>query len=99
MLRLPASLCSPSTFCVISVKGCPRFSIATSALCAAFGLHVPISPRHQSSHSQTSFGSRSKAGGVARSSARKLRQRPSVPRNVGTPLSPEMPAPVRTAMR
>ena len=37
-----------------------------------------------------------KASGVARSSARKLRQSPSAPRKVGTPLSAEIPAPVST---
>ena len=41
-------------------------------------------------------GSRSKASGVAKSSARKFRQSPSVPRKVGTPLSAEIPAPVST---
>src|SRR3990170_80369 len=54
--------------------------------------------RRQLYHSHTSTGSLLNASGVARSSALKRRQRPSSPRKVGTPLSAEIPAPVRTAI-
>lgn len=46
-----------------------------------------IKVRRQSYHSQTSSGLRAKASGVARSSGRKERHNPPVPRKVGTPLS------------
>jgi hypothetical protein len=49
----------------------------------------------QSYHSQTSLSSLLKASGVARSSALKFLQRPLLPLNVGTPLSADMPEPVR----
>jgi hypothetical protein len=55
--------------------------------------------RRQSYHSQTSRGSRRNAAGVASSSGRKLRHKPPLPRNVGTPLAAETPAPVTTVMR
>ncbi len=58
-------------------------------------------PRRQSYHSQTSFGSRRMRSGVARSSARYCFHNPVPqvsPRNVGTPLSADTPAPVSTAI-
>src|SRR5688572_25525017 len=67
--------------------------------CAGFGWQRAIRERRQSYHSQTSRGSRANEFGVARSSARKLRQRPSAPRKVGTPLAAETPAPVIAVMR
>jgi len=131
-LRLPARACKPSTFCV-NKRNCacrvPRsLSILTRARWAGFGSFVAISSRRQLYHSHTSFGLRSKASGVARSSARKFFHRPASicgglcgavappmpsrpgqslaepdawpgPRNVGIPLSAEMPAPLRTVTR
>lgn len=94
--RDPASRCSPSTFCVMSQNRSNRCSIEATASCAGFGRLVAMSSRRQLYHSQTSRGSRAKASGVARSSARYCRHSPSAPRNVGTPLSAEIPAPVST---
>src|SRR5262245_45443362 len=45
------------------------------------------------------MGSRLKAVEVARSSARNCRHRPPLPRNVGTPLAADTPAPVRMVTR
>src|SRR6185437_4541513 len=47
-------------------------------------------------HVHTSCGSRAKPSGEASSSTRCERHRPLTPRNVGKPLSAEMPAPVST---
>src|SRR5688572_1128667 len=94
-LAVPAASCRPSTFCVIKVKpGRPLHFASTS--CARFGRHRAITPRRQSYHSHTSFGLCAKASGVARSSARYCRHKPSSPRNVGTPLAADTPEPVRS---
>src|SRR5829696_7575256 len=55
--------------------------------------------RRHAYHSHTSLGSRPKASAVASVSGRKFFHRPSAPRNVGTPLAAETPAPVSTVMR
>src|SRR5262249_44576269 len=89
---------SPSTFWVINVKYCFWHSSSTSALCPALGRALAIACRRQSYHSHTRRGSRRKASDVASSSGLHCFQSPSSPRNVGTPLSAEMPAPVRTAI-
>src|SRR5258707_977756 len=96
--ELPAQSCSPSTFCVTRAKLPARRSICARAECPGLGAACAISPRRQSYHSHTNLGSRANASGVARSSARKLPHKPPFPRNVGMPLSAEMPAPVSTAM-
>src|SRR5689334_11422355 len=70
-------------------------SNSTMASCAGLGFLVAISSRRQLYHSHTKRGSRSNASGVARSSARNVRHKPSAPRKVGTPLSAEIPAPVK----
>ena len=72
---------------------------AAMTSCAAFGRQAAINSRRQAYHSQTSRGSRANAPGVARSSGRNRRQRPSCPRNVGTPLAADTPAPVRIVSR
>ena len=97
MLRLPARSCSPSTFCVMSVKRGERSSMRAKAKCPALGFTFAMTLRRQLYHSQLSSGLRANAAGVAKSSGRWLRHSPPGPRNVGTPLSAEMPAPVRTA--
>ena len=97
MLLVPARSCRPSTFCVISVK--PGRSLQrASTSCAAFGRASAIAVRRQSYHSHTSCGFMANASGVARSSARNCRHRPSSPRKVGMPLADDTPAPVKTTM-
>ena len=95
---VPARSCRPSTFCVTSANGAKRRLQRASTSCARFGRQRATSCRRQSYHSQTVFGSRAKASGVASSSGRKSFQRPPGPRNVGTPLAAETPAPVRTVI-
>src|SRR5471030_1599041 len=97
ILPLPARSCRPSTFCVIRVYTGFRISNCTSALWAELGAAFEISSRRQLYHSQTRRGSLAKASGVARSSGLYSFQRPASPRKVGTPLSAEMPAPLKTA--
>jgi hypothetical protein len=97
MFLLPARSCRPSTFCVTSVKLGTRRSISASAKWPALGCASAITLRRQSYHSHTNFGSRAKPCGVANSSARYVRHTPPGPRNVGMPLSADMPAPVSTA--
>src|ERR1039458_2104069 len=53
--------------------------------------------RRQLYHSHTSLGFLAKASGLASSSGLYSFQRPPAPRKVGTPLSAEIPAPVKTA--
>ena len=97
--RVPARSWRPSTFWVSSAKaGRVRLQAARTS-CARFGWHAAMSERRQSYHSHTSAGSRAKAPGVARSSARNWRHRPPVPRKVGTPLAADTPAPVSTVIR
>src|SRR5687767_9316519 len=67
--------------------------------CAAFGRQPAIFARRHAYHSHTRSGLRRNASGVAKSSARYWFQRPSCPRNVGTPLAAETPAPVRMVRR
>src|SRR5688572_16291140 len=97
--RVPARSWRPSTFCVINRK-CGNLRLqSASTRCAAFGSHAAILCRRQSYHSQTNRGSRAKACGVASDSGLKLFHSPSAPRNVGTPLAADTPAPVSTVMR
>src|SRR6187551_3416393 len=58
-----------------------------------------MSDRRQAYHSHTRRGSRPNASAVASVSGRKFFHSPSGPRNVGTPLAAETPAPVSTVMR
>src|SRR5882724_1174903 len=96
-LRLPARWCRPSTFWVMRVKRGKRFSISTRARWAGLGWAEATSLRRQSYHSQTRRGLLRKARGVASSSGLNLAHRPVwASRKVGTPLSAETPAPVRT---
>src|SRR6266540_2724524 len=96
---VPARSCSPSTFCVTTVKPGKRRLHAASTSWARLGRQRATSCRRQSYHSQTVLGSCANASGVASSSGRKSFQRPPGPRKVGTPLAAETPAPVRTVMR
>ena len=99
MLRLPARSWSPSTFWVTSVKRpLARHSISARARCPGFGCALWMICRRQSYHSQTKRGSRAKASGDASFSGEKFRQSPFGPRNVGIPLSAEMPAPVKATI-
>src|SRR5687768_234128 len=96
---VPARSWSPSTFCVISVKFGNLLLHDASTRCAGFGSHFAIIWRRQSYHSHTSLGSRAKACGVASVSGLKSFHSPPAPRNVGTPLAADTPAPVNTVMR
>src|SRR5574341_290064 len=98
MFLLPASWCRPSIFCVTRVKLGFSFSRLTSALWLGFGFASFAIPLLQSYHSQTSLGSLWNASWLASSSDLYFLHNPSFPRNVGIPLSAEMPAPVRTTI-
>src|ERR1035438_2027812 len=74
-----------------------RFSNSTSARCPALGCALEMISRRQLYHSHTSLGFLAKASGLASSSGLYSFQRPPAPRKVGTPLSAEIPAPVKTA--
>jgi hypothetical protein len=63
----------------------------------ALGAAVAMSARRSAYQRQTRTGSRRKAWGVATSSGRSPCQSPWASRNVGSPLSADMPAPVSTA--
>src|SRR6478609_3379336 len=97
--RVSALSCRPSTFCVINRKFGKRLLQSASTRCAGFGSHVAMRKRRHAYHSHTRLGSRPNASAVASASGRKFFQSPSAPRNVGTPLAAETPAPVRTVMR
>src|SRR5207247_2044011 len=99
VMQLLARRRSRSTFWVTKVKRSVRASSLTRAWCPGLGFALAIKPRLQSYHSHTNPGSRAKASGVARSWGRNVRHSPADPRNVGTPLSAEIPAPVRVTMR
>ena len=104
MFCAPPSACSSSTFCVTNVNSAPRAarrcSICASAMCPGFGRACSTMRKRMRYQSVTSAGSRANASGVARSSARKLRHSAAAPlRNVGMPLSAEIPAPVNAAAR
>ena len=71
-------------------------SSSASTRCPGFGEALAMRPRRYSYHSQTSFGSFSKAEKVASSAGFSDRHQPSSPRNVGMLLSADIPAPVRT---
>src|SRR5581483_7326855 len=74
-----------------------RLSISARARWAGLGWAWATRQRRHAYHSHTSFGLRRNAPGVARSSGRNFAHRPvCVSRKVGTPLSAETPAPVRT---
>ena len=75
-LRLPARVCSSSTFCVIKVNSLKNRAISAIAVCPGLGATSPISLRRQLYHSQTNEGSRRKASGVANSSGRYFFHRP-----------------------
>ncbi len=94
--RWPAAWWSPSTFWVTTQLTSPSLSISASARWAGFGLALNTSSILHLYHSHTSFGSLLNASGVASSSGLNLLHSPSGPRNVGTPLSAETPAPVST---
>ena len=96
---VPARMCRSSTFCVMTVHVFESRVHCASTSCAAFGWHDAIVARRHSYHSHTSAGSRANASGVARSSARNDRHSPPAPRNVGTPLAADTPAPVSTVTR
>src|SRR3990167_10368668 len=93
----PAFWGRPSTFCVINRNSGNLFSILAITSCPLFGFKGLSNCLLQSFHSHTSLGLDSKASGVASSSALKFLHNPSSPLNVGTPLSADIPAPVRTA--
>ena len=97
-LRLPASSCSPSTFCVISVNWRVRCFEFSQRVMARVGLDfrdqnaaAPVVPF------PNQFRIAREGLGRCEISARCCFHRPSAPRNVGTPLSAETPAPVSTA--
>src|SRR3990167_1465638 len=92
----PAFWGRPSTFCVINRNSGNLFSNLAITSCPLFGFKGLSNCLLQSYHSQTNFGLLSKASGVASSSALKFLHNPSSPLNVGTPLSADIPAPVRT---
>ena len=96
---VPARMCRSSTFCVMTVHVFESRVHCASTSCAAFGWHDAIVARRHSYHSHTSAGSRANASGVARSSTRNDRHSPPAPRNVGTPLAADTPAPVSTVTR
>ena len=98
--RLPALACSPSTFCVASRKSGTRSSMRASARWPALGTMPASAARRDAYQSQTSFGLRANADGVASSRGSNFAHRPvCASRNVGTPDSAEMPAPVSTTTR
>src|SRR5258706_2557588 len=74
-----------------------RCSISARATCPGFGWIDAMIFFRALYHSQTSSGFRMKASKFASSSGLNFFQSPSSPRNVGTPLSAEIPAPVKTA--
>ncbi len=88
----------PSTFCV-TMAARPESARRASASWPGFGTHLATTSRRHWYQLQTSTGSRANAWGVASSSGRWRRQRPSSPRKVGTPDSAEIPAPVSTSTR
>ena len=97
--RVPAASCKPSTFCVTSVKPGSEQLQRASTSWARFGRHRAMRLRRHEYHSHTRRGSCANAWGVARSSGLNRRQSPSAPRNVGTPLAADTPAPVSTVTR
>ena len=92
----PARRCSESTFCVASVKSGARVRGRASATCPRWVAALRCADFRSLYHVQTSTGSRAKPSGEASSSTRCVRQSPPTPRNVGRPLSAEMPEPVST---
>jgi hypothetical protein len=96
---VPADSCKPSTFCVINLNCGKRRLQSASTRCASLGSQAAMSDRRQAYHSQTRRGSRPNASAVASVSGRKFLHSPPAPRNVGTPLAAETPAPVRTVIR
>src|SRR5512139_3014150 len=83
-------------FCVIRVNFFIRLSSSARAKCPGLGFASFMALLLQSYHSHTSLGLFQKASALARSSDLKFLQSPSLPLKVGTPLSAEIPAPVRT---
>ena len=101
MLRLPARCWRPSTFWVISTK--PAAWIAwnssreTNAVCPALGYAAAINLCRQIYQFHTTSGLLLKASGVANSWGSSYDHRPAfASRNVGTPDSADIPAPVST---
>ncbi len=94
----PARRCSESTFCVTSVKSRGRFEFRERDVSGVRLRRAACAARRSLYQVQTSRGSRAKPSGDASSSTRCVCQRPPAPRNVGRPLSLEMPEPVRTQM-
>src|SRR5437899_1913426 len=87
-------------FCVINVNSGTMRSSRARAKWPGFGFTAETRSRRHAYHSQTSFGLRRNASGVANCSGEYFAQRPvRASRKVGTPLSAEIPAPVRTAIR
>lgn len=95
-LREPARRWSESTFWVAKVKSSQRASRRASARCAGLGSARLCAARRSLYHVQTKCGSRAKPSGDASCSTRCVRHRPPTPRNVGKPLSAEIPEPVST---
>ena len=97
---VPARSCRPSTFCVISLNSgeaqapVGQHVVREVRLAGGDELAPPVVPLPDRARDRA----RTPAG-VASSSTRKCFQRPSVPRNVGTPLAAETPAPVSTVTR
>jgi hypothetical protein len=96
--RLPARWWSPSTFCVINAKSGVRRSSSASATWPALGCAAATFSRRHAYQSQTRFGLRANAVGVASSRGSKRAHKPVCEsRNVASPDSAEMPAPVSAA--
>lgn len=95
-LREPARRWSESTFWVASVKSSSASSSWAIARWPALGWARSCAALRSLYQVQTKTGSRANPSGEASSSTRCVRQRPPTPRNVGRPLSAEMPEPVRT---
>ena len=96
---LPARSCRSSTFCVMTATLATRAQSA-SARCPAFGSTERTRRARHWYHAHTSAGSAAHACGVASDSASNRSQSPvCASRNVGTPLSADIPAPVDTTIR
>ena len=94
--RDPAARWRPSTFCVTRRKSGLDASTAARAAWPGFGMQPRILCLRHWYHSHTSRGSAANAPGVASDIGSLRFHNPSGPRNVGTPLSADTPAPVST---
>src|SRR5690606_36020528 len=96
----PARSCRSATFCVTTLSPGHLPSSSASTLCPACGWTLANCAIRYTYQPQTSDGSRWNAVGVASSSGFQRDHRLSLPpRNVGIPLSADMPAPVNTTGR